>query len=589
MKQNSFLCTIVLLLSFLGKTATLDAQSRVSLSEAVRMAKSVVQTRDYDNMTFYSQQNGYGDTVLYQIVLDGNQSVIVSGCKKTKAILAMIDNMPESVFTEENMPEGLQYFINKYSSMVSEAIRDTLSLRTQHAEWEVLDGPYNELEGRGNRLIVGPMLATSWGQQRPNVGNNTVCAYNYYVQDTHDDCECSEKKCVTGCTPVAMGQIMNYWKYPVYMPEDWQFDWCNMANALNAGSVNYVEERDAVAWLLWQCGLSSNTHYNSIGCNAFAWPSAARDGLVDDYGYSSDADRKLRSSYSTARWKDMLIGNMQNGWPVLYAAVNDSMEGHSFVCDGYNSTTECFHFNFGHRGICDGWCTIDSIWEGDSHWNSLERAVFNIHPSSTIDYCNFTLPLWLHYQTYYMQHSSPQPYYVVPTTTTHLISVPEEYQANWRTIPAGVTTSYEAHVSVTLVPGFHAEHGSEFTVSIDPCPSCESAQQSKSTHNKKEDWAEAEAHGAGYRPVASDNEVKLKVYPNPTDGLLTVEYNLEEDSHVGVSVYAMSGVERQTLSEGKRPKGFNQEKYDVSKLQDGVYVVCVSINGEVITNKVIKR
>ena len=84
MKQNSFLCTIVLLLSLLGKTATLDAQSRVSLSEAVRMAKSVVQTRDYDNMTFYSQQNGYGDTVLYQIVLDGNQSVIVSGCKNRK-------------------------------------------------------------------------------------------------------------------------------------------------------------------------------------------------------------------------------------------------------------------------------------------------------------------------------------------------------------------------------------------------------------------------------------------------------------------------------------------------------------------------
>ena len=533
MKKNSFIYTVVLLIG-LGLSVTVGAQNRVRLDEAVYMARSAMPDIANDNMTVYTLQNDYGDTVLYELVFSDNQAVIVSGSKKTKAILAIIDNMPWDVFTVENLHGGLKHFIRRYSDLVSAAICDTSSLRAQHPDWERLYRTNNGSVDSAGRFIVGPMLTTEWGQQRPNTGSSAICAYNYYVQETDDDCDCSEKKCVTGCTPVAMGQIMNYWKYPVYMPEDWQFDWCNMANELEVGSSNYAVERNAVAWLLWQCGLSSNTQYNFLGCNAFSLPSDARDGLVNDYGYSSDADHKLRSSYSTASWKNMLIGNMMNGWPVLYAAVNGSLEGHSFVCDGYNSTTECFHFNFGHRSNGEtAWCTIDSIWEGDDHWNALERAVFYIHPSSNLDYCNYTLPLWEHYATYYLQNNTPKPYYNVPSTATHLTSVPEQYNASWRTIPSGVTTSYEAHGSVTLVPGFHAKHGSDFTVSINPCPACEAALRSESTHNTKWDCVETDMPRARYKPVDSGNGIKLKVYPNPTDGSLTVEYNLVEDSMCG--------------------------------------------------------
>lgn len=567
-----------------------NAQSNVSLGEAIMMSKFAVSNDNAENIKCFSLQNAYGDTVLYEVVFDDNKAVVISGCKKTKAILAIIDNMPLSVFDEEDVPAGLKYFINRYSSLVNCAIQDTMPAKRPHSEWSLLNGNKNVEDG-GNRLFIDRMLTTAWGQDTPNGGSSpTDCAYNYYVEEDHDECSCSEKKCVTGCTSVAMGQIMNYWKYPVYMAKNWQFDWCNMANSLNSSTSNYIAERNAIAWLLWQCGQACNTDYNFLGCNAFALPSNARDGFVDDFGYDSDADHKLRSSHSTSNWKNLIIGNLLNGWPVLYAAVNGSLEGHSFVCDGYNSTTECFHFNFGHNSVGNtAWCTIDSIWEYDDHWNSLERAVFYIHPSSSIDYCNFTLPLWVHYATYYLQNNTPQPYYNVPSTATHLTSVPEQFDASWRTIPSGVTTSYEAHGSVTLVPGFHAARGSNFSVRVDPCPACEDAQRNKSTQSTIGDWAETETASTGYKPTSLEKEVLLKVYPNPTDGLVTVQFYLLEDSYVETSIYDMTGAVKQVLSKGERLKGFNTEKHDVSRLPNGMYVVKVTIDGVSYTNKMIKQ
>ena len=89
--------------------------------------------------------------------------------------------------------------------------------------------------------------------------------------------------------------------------------------------------------------------------------------------------------------------------------------------------------------------------------------------------------------------------------------------------------------------------------------------------------------------IIPGEEIKLKVYPNPTDGLLTIEYMLQEDSHVTTIVYDITGTIRQTLSQGKRNKGVVTEKYDMSTLRNGTYVVSVNINGEVYTNKIIKQ
>ena len=280
--------------------------------------------------------------------------------------------------------------------------------------------------------------------------------------------------------------------------------------------------------------------------------------------------------------------NLDNGWPIFYGGVNAG-DSYSFVCDGYLSDDR-FSFNWGFGGLYnDNWFTLNSVMSTGNLPHVNQYAVVYIHPRATaIDYCNYSFPLYSYYHVYYEvnQNTTPAPYYNVPSNIAHLISVPEQYSSSWRTIPSGVTASYEAHRSVT---GFHAEHGSDFTVSIDPCAICENAQRSKSTHNTKGDWDETETPSAGYKSVALDHGIKLKVYPNPTDGVLTVEYNLEEDSHVDVSVYDMSGVVRQTLSQGEMRKGFNSGKHNVSRLPNGIYVVKVTIDGVSYTHKMIKQ
>jgi hypothetical protein len=116
----------------------------------------------------------------------------------------------------------------------------------------------------------------------------------------------------------------------------------------------------------------------------------ACDGFVNKFGYSSAAERKLRSSYKTKSWKAMLIDNIKHGFPVLYAsaslAVNNYAEcGHAYICDGYNENTDMFHFNWGYDGEANGWYTLDNmvikLTKQSYNWNHLERMLINIYPS----------------------------------------------------------------------------------------------------------------------------------------------------------------------------------------------------------------
>lgn len=85
------------------------------------------------------------------------------------------------------------------------------------------------------------------------------------------------------------------------------------------------------------------------------------------------------------------------------------------------------------------------------------------------------------------------------------------------------------------------------------------------------------------------NAIKLKAYPNPTDGMVTVEYMLPKDNHVTTTIYDMAGMVRQTLSQGKKNKGVVTEKYDMSTMRNGTYIISVTIGGEVYSCKIIKQ
>ena len=590
------------------------AQNPVSETEtktaAVHYAQSFLQYKNLSSSNILTTDVYKENTVtlMREVVFDNGLSIILSAYKSCLPVLLYSTNHTTILSDIETIPDGLRDFIQNYACVIAYAADANRNLN-EHPDWALLlDTGLSENVTRSGH-VYGPLLTTIWGQRAAYHGH-VYNAYNYYVSTT--GCNPPHDTCPAGCVAVAMAQIMKYWNYPVYMPNKVeQYDWCNMPDTLyyiksvnenNDTNYNYnfIAERNAIARLMADCGSAADMDYCKYPCQSFAWPINARNGLVDTFGYHPDAIRKLRSSYSTQNWKMMLINDISAGRPVLYGGVswkwnNYELGGHAFVCDGYNENTDKFHFNWGHNGSRnDVWCTIDSIIEGNSNWNHLERAVFNIYPNYTQDYCDFELPLWVHYYEYYniSGNTTPLPYQNVPKTFTRLVSVPDtlNFPASWRTIPNGDTAEYVAHEEIVLQNGFLAEEGSDFYAHIVPCPSCSGiSAQSMATGNTlppmNDTYMPSQQDSSGTSISESQVEQRLQVWPNPVSGTLHIQLPDAEKEMVGISVCDLLGrvmLQKENFS--------TKTELDVSTLSRGMYIIQVrTLEGKSMTAKFMKE
>ena len=341
--------------------------------------------------------------LLYDVQLDNGYGVVLTPVKTCIPVVCYYQyENQHSILTDDNLPDGVSYFIEKYYHEVAYAM-DSLSANypaNEAWEWllndcyfkdELVEQPsvnyfyYSDLTPT-DQTIFGPYIKTQWGQTTSNDGKDHN-AYNLYVKETCKDC--NGGKCPVGCVALAMAQIMKYWEYPDKSKiSSHQYEWKSMPNKLLMSSDNYNEERHQIAKLLIDCGKAAKVNYcYSNTCESFAWPANARDALVDVFGYAPTAKRKLRSSFSTKKWKEILIQDLMNSRPILYGAIsfaskNYNQGGHAFICDGYNTQTGFFHFDWGKRGkYSELWLNIDELVCDKKNWNHLERAVVGIKPN----------------------------------------------------------------------------------------------------------------------------------------------------------------------------------------------------------------
>jgi hypothetical protein len=503
-------------------------------------------------------------------------------------------------FFDVNDEIGLFYFIDKYATSIENIINGQND--TINEQWNIILSDSISFYHQNNRSKYGPLLTSEWGQSYANNGYD-LHAYNYYVTETNNSCDADY--CPAGCIAVAMGQIMNYWKYPVYIPaKTEQYDWCNMQDKLNVYSDNYEQERNAIARLLKDCGEYSNTNYCFWGgCYSFAWPENAKDAFVNNFGYNTA--NLVRRYLNSSEWDDMIKSEIMIGRPVLYAAIEEGTiaQGHAFVCDGYNSNTDTYHFNWGWNGIGDDiWVTLNNIDPGtfSEPFNNMERAIINLHPSDSQSYCDFVLDLSYHYDNYYniLEYTSPQPYENIPQTATVLRSVPNSssYPALWRTIPAGVAAEYVAHEEIILQDGFIAEELSNFHAYIEPCLSCEDdvVMTSSGHDNTDRHYTNEDMHGKiisfddnqNISSLSYPNEYHhgIAIYPNPTDGLFNISFNNPEELMKQIMIINHQG---SVVVNKDNP---NNNTIDMNNLSSGLYVnKIISNKGNVYYDKVIKK
>jgi radical SAM protein with 4Fe4S-binding SPASM domain len=263
------------------------AQQQVSEKEAKRAAVSLLYSKanilkvphNAEIKTVHTLSNKRNNNLMYEIVFQNGAAILLSGSKACLPLLGYYikdndDNGAVFDTTNINVPCCLLDFLFDYIHEIELCFaQENIELHYEK-QWDELQQSNFSKRSVPATIIVHPLLATQWGQLYANnydtfQQKGDCHAYNYYVNETSKKCnDCDNLNyCSAGCVAVAMAQIMNYWKYPVYLPyRKEQYDWCNMPNKLSSNSVNYEKERNAVARLIRSCGLETYMHYCSSGC-----------------------------------------------------------------------------------------------------------------------------------------------------------------------------------------------------------------------------------------------------------------------------------------------------------------------------------
>lgn len=284
------------------------------------------------------------------------------------------DRMPEIVgysttdtYSEENMPDGMKYLMQAYEAMATALANGDAKAERCLAEKEALAADSTYRQPR-----VAPLLADiAWGQTEPY---NNLCPM-------YDD----QRRTLNGCVPTAMAQLMMYYQYPqtlqsdipAYQTQSYQlnmpsvsagerYDWDNMLPQYS-GSAYTAAQANAVAKLMYHCGLSVKADYGPSSTSALCTPSV----LVKYWGYDPDVIKLLyRENFSLREWTAILDAELQASRPVYYSGVPFTSVGHAFLCDGADGDG-LYHINWGWSGWSNGYFDITVL---NSDYSGTESA-----------------------------------------------------------------------------------------------------------------------------------------------------------------------------------------------------------------------
>ena len=303
----------------------------------------------------------------------GNQGfVIISNNTILPPVLAWSD---QGVFPDlEEAPDNFVSWIQHYDKMIEYAMANHIAPEDKiQRHWEATA---QGIFGTRNVQTVNPLVSTHWNQD---------CYYNEYCPATSGgwwwDGPCGH--CYAGCVACAMAQVMKYWNYPEtgfgshsYVHSQYgeqsanfaatTYHWDQMPN-------DVWNNNDAVATLLYHCGVSVNMNYSASGSGAYS--ADVETAMRSYFGYCG-AKYREKNSYSEEAWISMLKTELDLSHPIYYSGANGD-SGHAFVCDGYDNN-DLMHFNFGWSGSGDGFYSTYDV----NGFNQGQAIVMNLFPAS---------------------------------------------------------------------------------------------------------------------------------------------------------------------------------------------------------------
>lgn len=306
------------------------------------------------------------------------------------AVVPVLAYSPEGKFDPANLPPAYRAWMTAVKQQLVEVKASPDYPLTRAKGWDSTASQAQRVTA--NVSGVAPLLSTTWNQG---------CYYNTYCP-AYSEGSCGHVP--VGCVAVAMGQIMNYWKYPAsnnpipgyidgYNYNDdnqpipnssfgsiagvsaTSYNWSSMANSLNSSTT--PTQNDAVATLLYHCGVSVQMNYGPGGSGAYSYRAA--NSLVKFFRYPATVAYKERRNFTTSEWKSLLTNELDKGRPMYYSG--DSIGSHAFVCDGYQDA-EYYHFNWGWGGYANGYFYIDNLNPSNYNFTNHQSVIAGISSSA---------------------------------------------------------------------------------------------------------------------------------------------------------------------------------------------------------------
>ena len=317
-------------------------------------------------------------------------------------------------FRTDNQPANLKVWLRGYDRQITRAAQDENYVANEQVqnEWKTLRKGANSVKAA---VVVSPLIKTGWDQDSPY--------WNSCPQK-------SGSRCYTGCVATAMAQVMNYHQWPKQGTGSHSikfnsnthtvnfgtttYDWDNMLDRYDSGNPT-TAQKNAVATLMYHCGVAVDMQYGTAdegGSGAYTidyngyWSSqgtmCAETALTKFFGYKSSTIKGYyrdgspedgMRSWTKSEWIAMLKEELDAQRPIMYAGAGyedpsdpDTGYGHSFVCDGYDSSDK-FHFNWGWSNSCDGYYDVDALEPsepgsggGNGEYNLEQDVIIGIVP-----------------------------------------------------------------------------------------------------------------------------------------------------------------------------------------------------------------
>ena len=209
-----------------------------------------------------------------------------------------------------------------------------------------------------NRVIQkkNPLIVTKWSQNTPF--NDNVKYKN-----------CSGGTAPAGCVPVAIGQLMAFWKYPTTFYSQ-SYNWTSIIQYPTLSQMQNTAPasvKTQVATLMDQLGQRMSSDYS---CETTGTDSDKATSVLTAAGFSHGnmQSYNYNTVVSSINSGQPVFGRGNSGRVKVLGIVVGYTGGHAWIIDGYLTTETKYNYIAERRSRTDG--AIIDRWTGSNVYNS---------------------------------------------------------------------------------------------------------------------------------------------------------------------------------------------------------------------------